>query len=141
MTSPTQQNFARKLIESLAACEDASCLAFHPAVRACNLLRVPLTRLAGSAGFASLLSRALTLAARKQPALQGFSVLSDGSLAPPLTPDAASPDAHAAAAALLAELLGLLVTFIGKPITLRLVREAWAGGHLDTLSLLPEELS
>ncbi len=36
-----------------------------------------------------------------------------------------------AAVAITAHLLGLLVTFIGEPLTLRLVREAWPDASLD----------
>ena len=32
---------------------------------------------------------------------------------------------------IIAHLLGLLVTFVGKPLTLRLVREAWPDASLD----------
>jgi hypothetical protein len=46
----------------------------------------------------------------------------------------ASEDAEAgveAGAAITGHLLGLLVTFIGEPITLRLVRDAWPDASLD----------
>ena len=36
-----------------------------------------------------------------------------------------------AAVAIIAHLLGLLVTFIGEPLTLRLVGEAWPDALLD----------
>ena len=36
-----------------------------------------------------------------------------------------------AVAAIMGHLLGLLVTFIGKPLTLRLVREGWPDLSLD----------
>ena len=35
------------------------------------------------------------------------------------------------AAAFIAHLLGLLVTFIGEPLTLQLVRESWPDASLD----------
>ena len=46
----------------------------------------------------------------------------------------ASEDAEAgveAGAAITAHLLGLLITFIGEPLTLRLVRDAWPDASLD----------
>ena len=48
-------------------------------VRACEKLRVPLTRLAGTTGFSSLLSRALALAMRQAPSLERLRVEADGS--------------------------------------------------------------
>ena len=36
-----------------------------------------------------------------------------------------------AGAAVVVQLLGLLVTFIGEPLTLRLVRESWPDAALD----------
>ena len=43
----------------------------------------------------------------------------------------ASADGPEAAVALAARLLGLLVTFLGEPITLRLVRDAWPDAVWD----------
>lgn len=114
------------------------------AVRACEKLRTPLTKLAGAAGYASLLSRALVLAGRQAPSLSGLRVQADGSLAgweqgqdAPAPPDAA-PEGGAV---LLAELLGLLVTFIGEPLMLSLVREAWPDASHSKPTRRPEEQS
>lgn len=104
----------------------------HEAVRVCEKLRLSLTRFAGADGFASLLRRALTLARREVPELGGVQINPDGSLAglEQLAAGEWKPgsDWHGeaeAAVAITAHLLGLLVTFIGEPLTLRLVHDAW----------------
>ena len=106
------------------------------AVRICERLRIPLAKLAGVTGFATLLGRALALAKAKAPALAALRIREDGSIEHPDQKlsirgnpgppgDAApSPDADAAVA-LVAQLLGLLITFIGEPLTLRLVKDVW----------------
>ena len=104
------------------------------AVRACEKLQVPLARLAGPAGFSSLLSRALALAKREVPSLQAVQVRPDGSLA---GFDQIKDDQDAAAlekgrVALVAHLLGLLATFIGESLTLRLALDAWPDASLET---------
>jgi len=97
------------------------------------MLRGPLTKLAGTVGFASLLSRALMIAQRQAPALAKWHVGADGVLE-------GFSDAPAAEATrqggmiLLSELLSLLVTFIGEPLTLRLMHEAWPKLTLKTLT-------
>ena len=50
------------------------------AFRVCDKLRQPLSRLAGAAGFRSLLSRALALASGELRWLKGVHVSADGSL-------------------------------------------------------------
>jgi hypothetical protein len=94
---------------------------------ACEKLRQPLTRLAGAAGFSSLLSRALAMAKRESPSLKELRVEPDGSLAGfDESQDLAAREAQwHGGVILIAELLGLLVTLIGEPLTLSLVHEAW----------------
>jgi hypothetical protein len=98
------------------------------AIRACEKLRVPLTKLAGASGFSSLMSRALALAKRRSPALAQLQVGADGSLTVIKENAAALETAEAAqqgGVILISELLALLVTLIGEPLTLSLVRERW----------------
>lgn len=104
----------------------------HQAVRVCEKLRISLTRFAGADGFTSLLRRALALARSEVPVLHGMQVKADGSLEglEELVADHSSRGVEAAAA-ITTHLLGLLVTFIGEPLTLRLVREAWPDAALD----------
>jgi hypothetical protein len=98
----------------------------HEGVRVCNKLRRSLTRLAGRDGFAALLARSLALARLECPLLNRITIKPDGSLDgfEQLAADEARAGAEAAVA-LTAHLFGLLVTFIGKPLTVRLIRESW----------------
>lgn len=97
------------------------------AVQVCAKLGAPLSKLAGVFGFASLLSRALALAKREVPSLLAVHVRPDGSLEGWVEPgrDGGAGAMTTGGEVLVARLLGLLVTFIGKPLTLRLVCEVW----------------
>jgi hypothetical protein len=121
----------RDLAQRLLACETAAGKTSEPselaAFRACARLRQPLTTLAGVAGFRSLLSRALTLARAEAPNLSGVQVAADGSLKG-LDEFASQTDKEQArdgGVILLAQLIGLLLTFIGEGLTLRLVQDVW----------------
>ena len=91
-------------------------------------LRISLAKFAGDAGFESLLRRAMALARADVPSLQSVKIGADGRL-DNVEQLAADPVAGTlggeAAVAITAHLLGLLVAFIGKPLTLRLLRESW----------------
>jgi len=104
----------------------------HEAVRVCEKLRISLTRFAGADGFTSLLRRTLALARVEAPSLNRITVKPDCSMDGLEALAAEETDGGVeATAALTAHLLGLLVTFIGEPLTLRLVREAWPDAPLD----------
>jgi len=87
--------------------------------RVCDKLRHPLTTLAGSAGYRSLLARALTLAKQESPVLKAWEVRSDGSL------QGLNGEAAQSGAVLIAQIIGLMITFIGEPLTLRLLHDIW----------------
>jgi hypothetical protein len=87
--------------------------------RVCEKLRRPLVTLTGTAGFSSLLSRALTLAKRESPALSEVQVKPDGSL------DGLEGEAAQAHPILVGYLLSLLITFIGEALTMRLLNDIW----------------
>ncbi len=120
------RDVARQLLAAEAASHRSDDAGVHEAVRVCEKLQNSLTRFAGAEGFTSLLRRALVLARADVPSLQAVTLRPDGSL-DGLDALAAHSmkGAHAPAVAIIARLLGLLVTFIGEPLTLRLVREAW----------------
>ncbi len=99
--------------------------------RVCEKLRRPITSLAGTAGFVSLLGRALTLAKREAPALSAVQVRPDGSL------EGLSREAAEANPILIAFLLSLLFTFIGEALTMRLLHDIWP--DLPTLGQTPRE--
>lgn len=129
--SSSLRDVARRLL-ALEAAQSPAHPREHEAVRVCEKLRISLTRFAGADGFTSLLRRALALARAEVPALQGIKVNPDGSLeglerlaAGEWKPGSDWDGGAEAAVAITAHLLGLLVTFIGQPLTLRLVRDAW----------------
>lgn len=90
-------------------------------------LRPHLAALMGSVGFRALLSRALALANEEIPWLRAVHVKADGSLEglDELKAHVGSDEILKGCVVLLAQFLGLLVTFIGEDLTLRLVRESW----------------
>ncbi len=107
------------------------------AVRVCVKLQGVLTNFAGDAGFRSLLARALALATAQDALLAGVSIGVDGSLAGVETLPAPSITAKKIKVAngsggvlIVAQLLELLVIFIGEPLTLQLVRGAWPHASL-----------
>lgn len=90
-------------------------------------LRTPLSSLMGPAGFRGLLVRALALAGAEVPWLRAVRVDDDGTMDGWLQPYAqlGSEQFHEGRVVLLAQLLGLLVAFIGERLTLRLLLEEW----------------
>lgn len=94
-------------------------------------MRVYLSKRIGQEGFRTLFARALALTKTLFPSLQAVQIEENGSLAG-LRGDAESSEA---AVALLACLLGLLVTFIGKDLTLQMLGAVWPeagiGGAAD----------
>ena len=130
MPSASMRDLARRLLAVEAASQSATDAHVNEAVRVCAKLQVSLTRFAGADGFTSLLRRALALARAEVPALQSIEVKPDCSIFEQLAADS-SNGATDAAVAIIAHLLGLLVTFIGAPLTVRLVGEAWPDALLD----------
>jgi len=141
-TLPSVQDVARQLLAGELARAGSPHDDVGQAVQAIERLRVALTRLAGAAGFSSLLSRALTMAKRRVPSLEGLRVGADGSLEGfeeiHQDADAAESTPHGGVV-LLSELLGLLVTLVGEPLTLTLVRDVWPDVPMEALTPDPEE--
>jgi len=108
-----------------------------PAESACfrvfEKLRRQLCALVGVAGFWALASRALTLAKAEAPSLSAVELASDGSLRGLDKFEQQMDNDHAAerGAILIAQLLGLLYTFIGRTLTLRLVQDVWPEPAFD----------
>jgi hypothetical protein len=124
--SSTIRDLARRVLAIEAASQSATDAVAHEAVRVNEKVRDSVTRVAGSDGFTTLLRRALALARADVPTLETVKLKPDGSLAglEGLAVDATN-GVPEAAVAITTHLLGLLVTFIGQPLTLRLVRDAW----------------
>lgn len=121
------RNFARRLIALEAARDESHDAPADSAARVCDRLCVPLARLVGVAGFRSLMSRALTMAKSEVPSLTAAVVRADGSLEGlnRTGQDRNGAGDGEAGLVIVAQLLGLLVTFIGEPLTLQLVRDVW----------------
>jgi hypothetical protein len=131
--SPSTRELARRLLTVEATSQSAADRRGHEAVRVCEKLRICLTRFAGADGFTALLRRALALARAEVPALHGITEKTEGSIEGLEDLAADAPNvAMDAAVAITAHLLGLLVTLIGEPLTMRLVRDAWPDTSWDT---------
>jgi hypothetical protein len=118
--SPRIQSIAQRLVSLEATAQVPEGHHPTPAVfQVCEKLRRPLGSLAGTTGFRSLLSRALTLAQREQEALRKVQVSPDGSLV------GLNGESTETGAVLIAHLIELLETFIGETLTLRLLHEVW----------------
>jgi hypothetical protein len=124
-----------------------------PILRVYEKLRESLGEFAGTAAFQSLASRALAMARSGVPSLQTAQVSANGELNglrlglerskydPQINVDKngtgqelASDEGGDEGIAIIARLLGLLLIFLGEPITLRLLRNAWPGASFDDFS-------
>jgi len=122
--NPTMRDLAQRLLAYEAAAGQTPDDNTHAVFRVSEKLRRPLITLAGAAGFRALLTRTLALTKAHTPAVAAFEVRPDGSL------DGLADyknDAQAAEAGLqvIAQLLDLLVVFIGDALVLRLVLDVW----------------
>ena len=129
MSRATQEmrDFARRLM-ALEASETKTPRTRFPAdFSFADKLRPPLASLMGHAGYRALVSRSLVLAHTEVPWLREARVKTDGSLE--LTGDIGArvdpEEILQGRVVLIAQLLGLLVAFIGQNLTLRLVGDAW----------------
>jgi len=139
--SPEIQELARRLLAFEAARANSSAAGVDVAARVIEELRLRLIKLAGVDGFRSLLSRALTLAKAEVPLLNTVQVRADGSVEgfDGIEQGRKAGAATQAGTVLVAHLLELLVTFIGAPLTLSLVRDKWPDVSIDGADLRTEE--
>ncbi len=131
-TTPALRTAAERLLALEAASRGADKLA--TAVRVSERLRRLLGALLGAAGFQALLARAVTLAKAEQPALHTLRVQADGSLK-----GLDELSGHDGAIVLVAHILGLLVTFVGEALTVRLMNDAWPKARLEDLDFDKDE--
>ena len=133
--TPQMRNFAKRLMAFETGGKKAYPEKILLAFRVCEKLRRHLVTFMGPIGFQTLLARALALAAGEISWLRRVRVKPDGTLEgleelqTQLDPD----EMFDGGVVLLAQLLGLLVAFIGGNLTLRLVREVWPKVPLDDL--------
>jgi hypothetical protein len=124
---PKMRDLARRLIEREMLTINSSQTPNQAAFNVCEKLRPHLATFTGIVGFRALLLRALALAGAEAHGLRALSVKTDGRLEglddfkTQVGQDAFSEGA----VALLAQLLGLLVAFIGETLTLHLMSEVW----------------
>lgn len=133
------RDFAKRLIAHETKGTQVSEITKPSGFIACGKLQAHLENIMGSAGFHALLSRALLLAGEDVPWLRSVNVKADGSLEisweHELKAKVDPKEIAEGGIVLLATLLGLLVSFIGEALTLRLVREVWAKVPLGGLNL------
>ena len=128
--------FARRLVVHETAATKSAGAQKSAAFRVCEKLRQPLSRLSGVAGFRSLLSRALALANDEVRWMKAIHVRADGSLEGLDEAQAQLSETEIADGeiVLIAQLIGLLATFIGEELTLRLVQESWPNAAFDDMN-------
>jgi hypothetical protein len=133
---------ARELERAAHGQEDAVVVA-AAAGQAMRRLGPPLSRLIGGEGYQALLRRALHLARMEWPVLQGVQVSVDptgGLEGVEVAVQGVDPaQARDALGAVLAQLMWLLVTFIGHDLALRTLREVWPEIQLDGEAIAASE--
>jgi hypothetical protein len=116
--NPTSREIARQLL-AYESDESSTSVNVPAAIQVCDRLRQPLSTLMGSAAFQSLLGRALTLAKREAGNLEDVKVKDNGSL------EGLDEEPEESGLVIVASLVALLVTFIGRALTMRLLYDVW----------------
>jgi hypothetical protein len=139
--TPQIRNFAERLIAYETKGNKSSGTTTPAAFPVCEKLRPHLATLMGNTGFRVLLSRALARAEADVPSLRAMQVKADGSLAglDKLEVQADPEELARGSVVLVAQLLGLLVAFIGENLMLRIVCDVWPKLALDDLNVFKED--
>jgi len=117
------RDLARSLVASEADASTTSLQTQPATVRVYEKLRRQLGTSVGVDGFQALASRALALAKSESPRLSAVQVMTDGSLRG-LEAVESQPDRDGEAGIIvIAQLLGLFLTFLGEATTLRLIED------------------
>jgi hypothetical protein len=121
------RNFARRLMAHETGGSESSETKNPADFPVFEKLHPRLATLMGNAGFRALVSRSLALANEEFRWLRAVHVRSDGALEglEGLHAQLAPEVFFEGKAVLLAQLLGLMVAFIGEKLTVRLVGEVW----------------
>ena len=135
--TPPMRHFAKRLIVFETRQNTSFATQPRPVVPVQEKLRPQLVALLGNVGFQTLLGRALALAKPEIPWLRAVQVNENGCMEglEELQRQIGADEFLEGKVVLLAQLLGLLVAFIGQNLTLRLVREVWPKIPLDGLDL------
>jgi hypothetical protein len=146
-TPPVVLDLAHCLLAYEAAAGKPSEPTESEALRVYEKLRLSLSSFAGVAGFRSLAARALVLAKTEVPSLREARVAADGALEG--LGERLGQSEHqidndkdrsgeykvgGGGTILIAHLLGLLLIFLGEPLTLSLLRGTWPGATFDDRS-------
>ena len=133
--NPQMRDFAERLIAYEIRENKSSGTKTPAAFLVCEKLRPHLANLMGNTGFRALLSRALARAEADLPSLRAMQVKADGSLTGLDKPEVqADPEERAkGSVVLVAQLLDLLVAFIGEKLMLRIVCDVWPKLSLNDL--------
>ncbi|MFZ0825810.1 MAG: hypothetical protein WAO02_00150 [Verrucomicrobiia bacterium] len=131
--TPPLRNFARCLLVYEALDNKSSGVEAPAAFPVCEKLRRHLATFMGKTGFHTLLARSLALSNAEVPWLCSVRARPDDSLEglEELHARLAPEEFSEGEVVLLAQLLGLLVAFIGEKLTVRLVCEVWPDIPLD----------
>ena len=121
------RNFAHRVISAEHRPDDSADTEARAALRVCEKMRESLSALVGSHGFRALLTRALSLAKAEAAWLGKLEVSADGALVFPaeIENERGATEMTEGGIALVAQMLELLVTFIGEALTRRLVQQIW----------------
>lgn len=121
------QTRAKQLLDLETRGTDINSMPFQKTILVCEKLRVPLAKLAGVEGYSLLLKRALSLAAVKVDWLKDISIQDNGTFAGFETVQVSLrlDQIEAGNCAIVTEFLELLATFIGEPLMVVLLKDAW----------------
>lgn len=135
--TPQMRHFAKRLIVFETREVVPTPTKPRPVFSIPEMLRPHLATLMGDGGFRALLARALALAKPEIPWLRTVHVSAGGTMEglEELRAQIGPDEFLEGRIVLLAQLLGLLVAFIGEKLTLRLVREIWPKVPLNDLEL------
>jgi hypothetical protein len=135
--TPPTRDLAMRLIAFDTRKSKAPGIQNPDAFQVCDKLRPHMVTLVGNEAFRALLAHALALAKAEVPALRAVQVKADGTLemSDEIRAQIQADKFFEGRVVLLAQLLGLLVAFIGENLTLGLVRETWPKVALDNLHL------
>jgi hypothetical protein len=133
--TPQMVKFARRLIIHEASGKQSSEAKTQAGFHVFDKLRPHLATLMGKGGYRALQSRARALAGLEVQELRAVQVKDDGNLGglEELLAQFGPEKLFECRVILLARMLGLLMDFIGRNLTLRLVREIWPKVSLDDL--------
>jgi len=118
-TNPNTREIAERLLVFETGEQSSSGADAPPVVQVCRKLGLPLSKLIGTTASRALLVRALTLAKREAEVLSPVKVTDDDGL------EGLNGEAEGASTVLVSHLIGLVETFLGEALTLRLLHDVW----------------